>query len=218
MMGYSPMPSNLQHRVPKVHIVDDDPLVRDALTRVFRSAELRVATYESAQAFLDRDKDDGPGCVILDVQLPDKSGMQLQQTLIERDIDLPVIFLTGHGDIPMTVQAMRSGAINFFTKPVTSEELLTAVHAAIQDHESQRADNAELDEFRRRVDTLSARERQVMSLAISGLLNKQIASRLGITERTVKEHRGRVMRKTDIDSIAELARLCERAGIVDPED
>lgn len=211
------MPTKSDPRMPTVYIVDDDPLVRNALIRAFRSAELRVAAFSSAEAFLEQERNEGPGCLILDVQLPDRSGMQLQQFLIERNIDLPVIFLTGHGDIPMTVKAMRSGAIDFFTKPVDSDELACAVHAAIREHELQLENNAKQDEFRKRLQSLSPRERQVMSLAVAGLLNKQIASRLGITERTVKEHRGRVMRKTGIESIAELSRLCERSGIADQD-
>lgn len=200
-----------------VYIVDDDPLVRDALTRMFKSLELRVAAFASAGEFLDSQRADSPACLILDVQMPEQTGIELQQQLVAGDIDLPIIFLTAHGDVPMTVQAMRSGASDFFTKPVDQDQLVRAVQEALQRHAAQREENAALREFRGRVASLSQRERQVLTLAVAGLLNKQIASRLGITERTVKEHRGRVMKKTGIASIAELARLCERAGVAEPE-
>ena len=200
-----------------VYIVDDDPLVRDALTRMFKALQLRVAAFASPREFLDSPREDLPACLILDVQMPGQTGIELQQQLVAGDIDLPIIFLTAHGDIPMTVQAMQSGAVNFFTKPVAQDQLVPAVREAIERHASQLEENGTLRAFRQRVESLSQREHQVLTLAIAGLLNKQIASRLGITERTVKEHRGRVMKKTGIQSIAELARLCERAGIADGE-
>ena len=198
-----------------VYIVDDDPLVRNALIRMFKAVQLRVAAFASPREFLDRPRENVPACLILDVQMPGQTGIELQRQMVAADIDLPIIFLTAHGDIPMTVQAMQSGAVNFFTKPVDQDQLVHAVGEAIERHASQREEMATLRAFRQRVESLSEREHQVLTLAIAGLLNKQIASRLKITERTVKEHRGRVMKKTGVHSIAELARLCERAGIAD---
>ncbi len=201
-----------------VYIVDDDPLVRRALTRTFKSLELQVAAFASAREFLDSDREDLPGCLILDVHMPDQTGIELQAELIARQVDLPIIFLTAHGDIPMTVKAIRSGAVDFLTKPVDQHQLVRTVRESIDRHAHQREESAALREFRQRVDSLSKREYQVMTLAVAGMLNKQIASRLGITERTVKEHRGRVMKKTGTTSIAKLARLCEKAGVLALEE
>ena len=209
--------SEMNSRDAMIYVVDDDPLIRDALARMFRSIQLRVTTFASAQEFLNSPREDAPSCLVLDVQMPEQTGIELQQQLVAGHIDLPIIFLTGHGDIPTTVKAMRSGAVDFFTKPVDQDQLLRAVREAIKQHAANRENNAVLREFRRRVESLSEREYEVLTLAITGLLNKQIAKRMGITERTVKAHRGRVMEKTDIHSIAELARLCDRAGITAPE-
>lgn len=205
------MPSN---SAPKtiLYIVDDDPLIRESLTRMFTSLGMDVSTFADARQFLDHQREDLPGCLILDYQMPGRNGIQLQEELIARHDDLPIIFLTAHGDIPMSVQAMRSGAVDFLTKPVGQRVLLQRVREAIEWHVQHRDETAALRDFRRKVDALSPREYQVMLLAVEGLLNKQIARRLGITERTVKEHRGQVMKKTGTQSIAQLARLCERAG------
>ncbi|MEM9659446.1 MAG: response regulator [Planctomycetota bacterium] len=198
----------------RVYVVDDDPLVRSALTRMFIAHRLHVVACEHARDFLECALTEEPSCLVLDVKMPELSGIELQEELVRRNVDLPIVFLTGHGDIPMTVRAMRLGAVDFLTKPVDPDQLCTTVRNAIEKHRERRAESAGLREFRQRAETLSARERQVMNLAVNGLLNKQIASHLGITLRTVKEHRGQVMRKTGVQSIAELARLCERAGIV----
>jgi FixJ family two-component response regulator len=193
--------------------VDDDPLVRESLTRMFKSLGMDACAFADARQFLDHQREDLPGCLILDYQMPGQNGIQLQEQLIARHDDLPVIFLTAHGDIPMSVKAVRSGAIDFLTKPVTQQALLRSVREAIQWHIQHRDETAALRDFRQKVDSLSPREYQVMLLAVEGLLNKQIARRLKITERTVKEHRGQAMKKTGTESIAQLARLCERAGI-----
>lgn len=206
------MPSNSS---PKsiVYIVDDDPLIRESLTRMFTSLGMDVSTFADARQFLDHQREDIPGCLILDYQMPGRNGIQLQEELIARHDDLPIIFLTAHGDIPTSVQAVRSGAVDFLVKPVTQRVLLQRVREAIEWHVQHRDENAAVRDFRQQVDTLSPRECQVMLLAVEGLLNKQIARRLGITERTVKEHRGQVMKKTGTQSIAQLVRLCERSGI-----
>ena len=203
------------HSTPKsiVYIVDDDPLIRESLTRMFTSLGMDVSTFADARQFLDHDREDLPGCLILDYQMPGQNGIELQEELIARQDDLPIIFLTAHGDIPTSVKAVRSGAVDFLTKPVEQQVLLRSVRNAIQWHIQHRDETAALRDFRQQVATLSPREYQVMLLAVEGLLNKQIARRLGITERTVKEHRGQVMKKTGTQSIAQLARLCERAGI-----
>jgi two-component system response regulator FixJ len=197
-----------------VYIVDDDPSVRKAITRMFKSLGMRAASFATAREFMDSEREDGPGCLILDVQMPDQTGIELQEELVARHIDLPIVFLTGHGNIPMTVQAMRSGAVDFLTKPLDQRQLVDTVCQAIEQHARQRTSSAALRRFREKVDALSKREYQVMTLAVGGMLNKQIARRLGITEHTVKVHRGRVMNKTGVSSIAELARLCEKTGIV----
>ncbi len=196
-----------------LYIVDDDPLIRESLTRMFKSLGMEVSAFADAPQFLDHPREDLPGCLILDYQMPGQNGIELQAELKARHDDLPIIFLTAHGDIPTSVKAVRSGAVDFLTKPVGQQVLLQKVREAIQWHIQHRDETAVLRDFRQRVGTLSPREYQVMLLAVEGLLNKQIARRLGITERTVKEHRGQVMKKTDTQSIAQLARLCERAGI-----
>lgn len=196
-----------------VYIVDDDPLIRESLTRMFTSLGMTARAFADSGQFLEFDRDELPACLILDFQMPGKNGLQLQEELASRNDDLPIIFLTAHGNIPRSVKAVRSGALDFLTKPVKQQVLLRSVRNAIQWHREHLDDAAAIREFRRQVNTLSEREHQVMLLAVDGLLNKQIARRLGITERTVKEHRGQVMKKTGTQSIAMLARLCERAGI-----
>ncbi len=196
-----------------VYVVDDDESVRKATTRTFRSFGFQVASFGTAREFLEHDLKDLPGCVILDVQMPGQTGIEMQQELVDRRIDLPIVFLTGHGDIPTTVEAMRSGAVDFLTKPVDEKQLVATVRQAISRHIQQRDADQELREFCDRVRSLSDREYEVMELVIQGLLNKQIANQLGITEHTVKVHRGRMMEKTAVESVAELVRLCERSGI-----
>ena len=197
---------------PIVFVVDDDPSVRKAAARLFRSAGFQVETFETAQDFLAYPRPDLPSCLVLDVRMPGLSGVELQEHLAADDASLPIVFLTGHGDIPMTVKAMKAGAVDFLPKPVSDEQLREAVEGAVRTDAEQRRQSAELVEFRKRVPSLTSREREVMKLVIAGLLNKQIAQKLGITESTVKVHRGRAMEKTGVTSVAELVRLCERTG------
>ena len=196
-----------------VYVVDDDESVRNAVTRTFKSLGFEVASFGTAREFLEYQRADVPGCLILDVQMPGQTGIELQEELVEHGVDLPIVFMTAHGDIPMTVTAMRSGAVDFLPKPVDEQQLVKTVRQAIERHATERQEKAAEHEFRRLIATLSKREHEVMTLVIGGMLNKQIARRLGITEHTVKVHRGRVMEKTDVNSIADLVRLCERSGI-----
>lgn len=196
-----------------VYVVDDDPLICKSLARMFASLGIDAVTFSDARQFLDHAREDRPGCLILDYQMPGKNGIELQDDLIAQQDDLPIIFLTAHGNIPTSVQAMRSGAVDFLTKPVEQQVLLQSVHKAIEWHVQHREQLTEMRKFRQQLESLSQREYQVMMLAIEGLLNKQIARRMNITERTVKAHRSQVMKKTETVSIAHLARLCERAGI-----
>jgi FixJ family two-component response regulator len=194
-----------------VFVVDDDPSVRKAAARLFRSAEFDVETFESADEFLEFPRPDLPSCLVLDVRMPGLSGIELQQQLVARDGDLPIIFMTGHGDIPMSVQAMKAGAVDFLPKPVNDDQLLHVVQQAIDLHAQNRQQAAEVAEFRGRLQLLTAREREVMQSVVAGMLNKQIGKKMGITEATVKVHRGRVMEKLAVASVAELVRLNERA-------
>lgn len=195
-----------------VYVVDDDESVRRAMARLFRSAGFLVQTFESADAFLAAPLRDCPACLLLDLRIPGMSGAELQQELLRRGDELPIIILTGHGDVPSAVQAMKRGAVDFLSKPVGNEQLLDIVRRAIADLAHRQRQMLDVREFERRVQTLTAREQEIMMLVITGMLNKQIAARLAITETTVKVHRGRVMEKTGVASLAELVRLCERAG------
>lgn len=197
----------------KIFIVDDDESVRKALSRFFRVEGYEVETFDSAESFLAHPIDDQPGCVILDVHMPGKSGIELQASLTKTPIDLPIVFMTGVGDIPTSVQAMKAGAVDFLPKPVDSAQLLKTVQQAISNYQMDRVVLDQVREFMKRFEELTTRERQVMHLVVEGLLNKQIARRLEISEATVKVHRGRVMEKMNVGSVAELARLFERSGL-----
>lgn len=196
-----------------VFVVDDDLSVREALESLVRSAGLRVETFRSAEEFLARRHGDESGCLVLDVSLPKLSGIELQARMASLGLDLPIIFITGHGDVPTTVQAMKGGALDFLTKPFVDEELLDAIQSAIARHRASRQQRAELRELRQRYDSLTPREREVMRWVVSGLLNKQVAGELGTSEITIKVHRGKVMHKMKAVSIAELVRMSERLGI-----
>ena len=200
-----------------VYVVDDDSSVRQALSSLVRSVGLQVETFGSAQEFLRAPRADAPSCLVLDVRLPDGSGLDLPDELRNTDAPLPIIYITGHGTIPMTVRAMKSGALEFLTKPFRDEDLLAAIHVALERDRASRAERSDLAEARRRVERLTPREREVLELVVAGKMNKQIAAQLGTAEQTVKQHRGRVMRKLEVDSVAELVRLVERASGQPPE-
>jgi FixJ family two-component response regulator len=195
--------------------VDDDAAFRNALERRLRRAGYAVATYPVAQQLLDRLPDESsPGCILLDVKIPGLSGPELQKRLAELGSTLPIIFLTGHADIPTTVNAIKAGAEDFLAKPVTSDQLLDAIERALAHHESSRQGRSQLVDFRSRLATLTPRERQVFELVIRGKINKQIALQLGATERTIKAHRRRVMEKMSVQSLAELVAIAERSGVL----
>jgi FixJ family two-component response regulator len=198
---------------PTVFIVDDDPAVLKSLSRLLRSADLAVAAFSSPRDFLARHDPDLPGCLVLDVAMPGLNGLELQQALVARGHELAIIFLTGHGDIPMSVRAMKRGAVDFLTKPVHDADLLEAVRVAVEKDRLRRQVRAEVDEIKLRLATLTPREREVLGHVITGQLNKQTAADLGTVEKTIKVHRARVMEKMKVRSVAELVRLAERAGI-----
>jgi FixJ family two-component response regulator len=196
-----------------VAIVDDDPSVRRGLERLIRSAGWTAESFASAEDFLARPHAEPPSCLVLDLQLPDLSGLDLQKRMTEAGLETPIIFLTGHGNIPASVQAMKAGAIEFLTKPVDDRDLLNAIQEAIVRDRDTRRRRAELRESRECYESLTAREQEVMQLVVSGLLNKQIAAELNITEDTVKFHRGHIMRKMRSDSLPDLVRTAESLGI-----
>ena len=198
---------------PVIAIVDDDPSAREGLHSLIRSAGWRAEMFGSAQEFLARRATEAPSCLVLDLQLPGLSGLDLQKRMAEVELEIPIVFLTGHGDIPASVRAMKAGAIEFLTKPVDEEDLLRAIQEAIECDRRTRQQHAEIHDLQSRYETLTAREREVMQQVISGLLNKQVAAELNITEFTVKIHRGQVMRKMRADSLAHLVRMAESLGI-----
>jgi two-component system response regulator FixJ len=201
---------------PTVFIIDDDASVRTSLERLLRSAGFDVETFATAELFLEREHYDGIGCLVLDVRMPGISGIDLQNELSKADYSMPIVFITGHGNIPMGVQAIKKGAVDFLAKPFDDEELLQAVREAIEKDNQARAGHAEVHNIRGRIDLLTAREHEILRYVITGMLNKQIAYELGIAEKTVKVHRGRVMEKLGVGSVAELVRLAEKADIKPP--
>jgi FixJ family two-component response regulator len=198
---------------PVIFVVDDDFSVREALEALIRAKGWRCETFATAEAFLARTAETTPRCLVLDVSLPDLNGLDLQSRLADDHDDMPIIFITGHGDIPMSVRAMKAGAIEFLTKPIQRGALLAAIGQAIDRSAAALAHNAELGALVDRCDTLSPREREVMQLVVSGLLNKQVAFALGITEFTVKVHRRRVMEKMDARSFADLVKMAQRVNL-----
>jgi len=196
-----------------VFVVDDDASVRESLDSLIRSAGLRVKTFASGLEFLQQPRPDVPSCLVLDVRLPDRNGLQLQRELAAAGVSLPIIFITGHGDIPMSVRAMKAGAVEFLTKPFRDEDLLDAIHAALERDREALAQRMETAELRERFGSLTPREREVMASVVKGLLNKQIAAELGTAEITVKIQRSRVMKKMKADSLPSLVRMAARLGI-----
>ena len=205
-------------RQPTVFIVDDDPSVRDSLQFLLESVGLKVKTFASAQDFLDGADPEAPGCLLLDVRMPGMSGLDLQEQLGKAGIFLPIVFITGHGTVPMSVRAMKAGAVDFLQKPFEQQDLLNAVYQAIEQDRQARLKRDELREIHKRINFLTPREYEVFTLLVSGMLNKQVASRLGTTERTIKAHRSRIMEKMQAESLADLVRNAEKLGVGKPRD
>jgi RNA polymerase sigma factor (sigma-70 family) len=197
-------------RAPVVFVVDDDPSIRSSLKFLLSSVGLQVESFESAESFLQRKPPDAPSCLVLDVRLRGLSGLDFQRELVGRNIRIPIVFVTGHGDIPMSVRAMKAGAIEFLTKPYRDQDLLDAVRIALERDRTRREQEKDLTDLRQRFESLTPREQEVISMVVSGMLNKQIAGELGTAENTVKVHRSRAMEKMNAQSVAELVKMIER--------
>ena len=193
-----------------IFVVDDDTSVRTALKRLIKSLGFKVETFDSPQAFLKHGPHDGPACLVLDIRMPEMSGIELQEKLTNTGLGMPIIFITGHGNIPMSVKAMKAGAVDFIEKPFEDQNLIDAINVAIKKNMKFRTEQAEIKDLQQRVDSLTPREHEVFILVVSGMLNKQIAFDLGMSEKTVKVHRARVMQKMKAESLADLVRMAER--------
>jgi RNA polymerase sigma factor (sigma-70 family) len=202
---------------PTVFIIDDDPSARRGLTRLVRAAGMNVESFGSARDFLASERRDGPGCMVLDVSMPEMTGPELQEELCQDDYCMPIIFLSAYGDVPTAAQTLKKGAVDFLTKPVDRDDLLLAIRLSLDRDAENRAQLTERDSINERIKRLTSREREVMTLVITGMMNKQIASEMGISEETVKIHRGRVIQKLEVDSVARLVRICEKVGIAPAE-
>ena len=207
----------MAERPAVVFVIDDDPSMRGALGNLIASVGLDVRPFASPREFLAAERPDAPGCLVLDVRLPGLSGLELQQRLATGDLALPIIFITGHGDIPMSVQAMKAGAVDFLSKPFRDQDLLDAVHQALARDRHARAQQAEMAALRRRFDTLTPRQRDVMARMVAGLLTKQIAGELGTSEATVKTHRKQVMAKMRAESLADIIRIADQLSLLPPK-
>ena len=199
-----------------VYIVDDDPFMCEALTRLLKTVGLRAQVFQTSQEFLRSERPDAPSCLVLDVRLPGLSGLDLQDELAKAERPIPIVFISAHGDIPMTVQALKAGAVDFLTKPFRDQQLLDAVQQGIERDRAARRQRAGLAELRRRYESLTQREREVMTLVVTGLLNKQTAAQLHTSEATVKAHRAQLMRKMEADSVAQLVRIAEGLSLLPP--
>ncbi len=206
----------MSSRAPVVYIVDDDASIRDALSLLVKEEGFRVESFKNASGFLEFKHLKRPSCLILDIKLPDINGLELQEIMEERGIFIPIIFITGHGNIPMSVKGIKGGAVDFLPKPITEKKLIKAVGEAISKHKTLRKKQAEIESIRQRIDTLTPREKEVFELVAREMLSKQIASRLGTSLQTIKVHRARVMKKMEAENLRELIRLARKAGIIPP--
>jgi len=202
---------------PTIVVIDDDASMRRALDNLLKSVGFEVELFSSPQEFLQSERPDRPGCIVLDIRFPGRSGLDMQRDLGQTGTQMPIIFITGYGDIPMSVRAMKAGAVEFLTKPFRDQDLLDAVGTALETDRTRRAGEMRLATLRSRFDTLTARERQVLSLVVAGRLNKQIAGELGVSEMTVKMHRRQVMRKMQAAGVAQLVRLADQLGVAAPQ-